>query len=145
MSQAPRPEPQSESKTAIERLRNPGGTRGGFGEFILGLAILVAGGWLFLNNVIVTTESSFGLGWFGTRSSFGVTLIPLFLGIVLLFFNGRSPFGWILAAGSAIVIFVGIIANLGVHWMPASLGYTLIVIGLIAAGIGLIARGVRPH
>jgi hypothetical protein len=140
-----RRERESEESKALERLKNPGGTRGGFGEFILGLALLVGGGWLFMNNVIVTTEGGYALGWFGSRQSFGILLIPLFLGIVLLFFNGRSPFGWILTLGSAVAMFVSIVANLGVHWMPSSLGFTLIVVGMIAAGLGLIARAVRAH
>jgi len=128
------------------RLTNPGGTRGGIGEFLVGLALLVAGGYLFLDNVIVSTSgSSWGWGWFGGNRPFGITLIPLFIGIAILFFNGRSPIGWVVTIGSAIVILVGIIANLSVQWRPTSLYFTLIIIGLMAAGIGLIARSVRPH
>jgi hypothetical protein len=116
------------------------------GEFLVGLALLVAGGYLFLDNVIVSTAGSgWGWGWFGGNRPFGITLIPLFIGIAVLFFNGRSPIGWVLTVGSAIVIGVGIVVNLSVQWRPTSLYFTLIIIGLMAAGIGLIARSVRPH
>jgi len=134
-----------EPREPSSRLRNPGGTSGGVGEFLLGLALLVAGGYLFLDNVIVSTGGNWGWGWFGGNRPFGITLIPLFLGIVFLFFNGRSPIGWILTIGSGIVIFVGIVANLSVQWRPTSLYFTLVIIALMAAGIGLIARAVRPH
>lgn len=136
-----------ESQEAVSRLRNPGGTRGGFGEFLIGLALLVAGGYLFLDNVIVSTAGSWGgsWGWFGGNRPFGITLIPLFIGIAFLFFNGRSVVGWILTIASGLVILVGIIANLSVQWRPTSLYFTLVIIALMAAGIGLIARSVRPH
>jgi|SRR5215813_4573907 len=138
--------PEPNSQEGLSRLRNPGGTRGGFGEFALGLALLVVGGYLFLDNVIVSTAGSgWGWGWFGGNRPFGVTLIPLFIGISFLFFNGRSVVGWLLTIASAIVILVGIVANLSVQWRPTSLYFTLIIIALMAAGIGLIARSVRPH
>lgn len=137
------PIPSSEEPAG--RLRNPGGTSGGVGEFLIGLALLIAGGYLFLDNVTVSTAGNWGWGWFGSNRLFGVTLIPLFIGIAVLFFNGRSPIGWVLTVGSAIVIGVGIVANLTVQWRPTSLYFTLIIIGLMAAGIGFIARSVRPH
>src|SRR5215470_2640565 len=129
-----------------KRLRSPGGTAGGIGEFLLGLALLVAGGYLFMDNVIVSTNGNgFAWGWFGGNRPFGITLIPLFIGIAFLFFNGRSVVGWLLTVASGLVILVGIIANLSVQWRPTSLYFTLVIIALMAAGIGLIARSVRPH
>ncbi len=140
-------EPNRERPDLGTRLKNPGGTSGGVGEFILGLVLLVVGGYLFLDNVIVSSNGwGWGWGgWFGGNRPFGITLLPLFLGVVLLFMNGRSIAGWILTIGSALVIFAGIVVNLSVHWRPTSLYYTLLIIGSIAAGIGLIARSVRPH
>jgi len=116
------------------------------GEFLLGLALLIAGGYLFMDNVIVSTGGGgFAWGWFGGNRPFGITLIPLFIGIAFLFFNGRSPIGWVLTVGSAIVILVGIIANLSVQWRPTSLYYAVGIIAFLAAGLGLVARSVRPH
>lgn len=131
------------------RLRNPGGTRGGMGEFLVGLAMLIGGGYLFLDNVVVTSSSGWGGGWGGGwlagNRPFGVILLPLFAGIGFLFFDGRSKLGWLLTVGSAIAIFVGIVASLTMQWRPTPLYYTIIMIGLIAGGLGLIARGLRSH
>jgi len=126
------------------RWRNPGGTSGGIGEFLIGLALLVAGGYLFLTNVTVTGEfwSIFG---FGGASSFGLTLIPLFIGIVFLFFSRRSKVGWLLTGGSVIAIVVGIFAQLHVFFRPTSLFSTGIMIVLMAGGLGLILRSFRAH
>src|SRR6266508_2340186 len=76
-------------------------------------------------------------------NAFGVSLIPLLIGIGLLSFAGRSVFGWILTFGGVIVIMVGIIANLHVYFSPTSLTNTMIMLGLLAAGIGLVARSLR--
>jgi hypothetical protein len=121
----------------------PGGTSGGTTEFLIGLALLIAGGYLFLDNVQVT--SHFGSLWRFGHGTFGLSLLPVFLGISILFFNGKSIAGWILLAGGAIIIFVGVISRLAVHWRVSSLFDVLLILALIAAGIGLIARSLRPH
>jgi hypothetical protein len=121
--------------------RGAGGTPGGLGQFVFGLGMVIAGGYLFLSRVTVT--SGYWTLW--GYNAFGVSLIPLLLGIGLLFFDGRSAFGWILTFGGVIVIMVGIIANLNVYFSPTSLTNTLIMLGLLAAGVGLVARSLRSY
>lgn len=58
--------------------------------------------------------------------------------IGLLFFNGRSIAGWLLT-------FAGIITNLDIYFQPTSLFNTLVMLLLLAGGIGLVARSLRPH
>jgi multisubunit Na+/H+ antiporter MnhF subunit len=133
-----------QAKLEESRLRNVGGTRGGMGEFLIGLACLVAGGYLFLNNVQV--GSTFIDRWgFSGYNSFGLTLLPVFIGICFLFFNGKSIVGWVLTGGGLVVIFVGILARMNIWFRQTSLWNTLIMLALIAAGVGLIARSLREH
>ncbi|HEY6332108.1 MAG TPA: hypothetical protein VI756_22455, partial [Blastocatellia bacterium] len=80
---------------------SPGGTPGGLGTFFFGLLLAIVGGYLVLNQVQVT--SGYWQWWGG--STFGVTLIPLILGIGILFFNGKSIVGWILALGGLAIVF----------------------------------------
>jgi hypothetical protein len=124
-----------------DKIRGAGGTPGGLGQFVFGLGMVIAGGYLFLSRVTVT--SGYWTLW--GYNAFGVSLIPLLLGIGLLFFDGRSAFGWILTFGGVIVIMVGIIANLNVYFSPTSLTNTLIMLGLLAAGVGLVARSLRSY
>ena len=124
-----------------DKIRGAGGTPGGVGQFVFGLGMVIAGGYLFLSRVTVT--SGYWTLW--GYNAFGVSLIPLLLGIGLLFFDGRSAFGWILTFGGVIVIMVGIIANLHVYFSPTSLTNTMIMLGLLAAGIGLVARSLRSY
>jgi hypothetical protein len=122
-------------------VRDVGGTKGGLGVFSLGFALLVVGGYLLLDRV--TVHGGYW-SWFGSaQSSFGVTLIPLLLGIGVLFYDGRSPIGWVLGGSGALVIFAGIIANLQIHFRTTSLFNTLIMLALIMAGLGLMSRALK--
>jgi len=124
-----------------DRPRGAGGTPGGIGEFLLGAALVVAGGWLLTNQV--TVSSGYWQLW--GQSAFGLSLLPLLLGIGLLFFDGRSVWGWLLTAAGAVIIVTGIIVNLHVYFRPTSLFNTLVMLGLLAAGVGLVFRSLRAH
>ena len=121
------------------KFQGPGGTPGGLGMFLFGLALTIAGGYLIMQQTQVTSGY---WGWFGPNT-FGFTLIPLIVGLGLLFFNGKSIFGWILAGGGLIIIFVGIITNLQIYFRTTSLFNLLIMLVLFAAGLGLMARSFK--
>ena len=122
-----------------DKPKGAGGTPGGLGEFFAGLAMTAGGGYLLLNQVTVT--SGFWQMW--GYNAFGISLIPLLIGIGLLFFDGRSKLGWLLTALGALIILLGILSNLTIFFRPTSLFNTLIILGLLAGGLGLIARSLR--
>ena len=123
------------------KIKGAGGTSGGVIEFFIGLGMAVAGAYLLTNQVIVT--SSFWSLW--GFNTFGLTLIPLIFGIGILFFDGKSIVGWILLFVGVIIIFTGILMNLNIFFHPTSLFNTVMMLVLLAGGIGLIARGLVPH
>jgi hypothetical protein len=124
-----------------KQFQGPGGTPGGAGEFLLGLVLAAVGIYLLFDRV--TVHTSF---WnFGGRSAFGVSLIPLVIGIAVLFFKGTSILGWVLTLGGLLFILVGVIANMDIYFERTSLLSTLVMLGLLAAGMGLLARSFRPH
>ena len=118
-----------------------GGTPGGLGSFFAGLALVVGGGYLVLNQVTVTTQAWSFYGY----NAFGLSLIPLLIGIGVLFFSGKSLLGWFLALAGMLIILVGIIANLHIFFQPTSLLNTLMMLGALAGGLGLIARSLRSQ
>lgn len=125
-------------------IHNVGGTPGGTRTFLLGMIMAVAGGYLLFQQVQVGggywTWGTFG----GAGRSFGITLLPLLLGIGILFVNGRSLVGRLLTFGGALVIIVGIIANLDIHFQQTSLWNTMIMLILLVGGIGLVVRSSMP-
>lgn len=118
-----------------------GGTPGGLVEFFIGLGMAVAGAYLLTNQVIVT--SSFWTFW--GYNTFGLTLLPLIFGIGILFFNGKSIIGWLLLFVGVVIIFAGILMNLQIYFQPTSLFNTVMMLILLAGGIGLIARAIVSH
>jgi hypothetical protein len=126
-------------------IQNVGGSPGGMKTFLLGIIMLVVGGYLLFHQVDIHGgywRFSFLGG--GSGGSFGITLIPLLFGIGILFSNGQSMIGRVLTAGGALVIIVGIIANMDMHFRRTSLWNTLTMLILIVGGIGLVARSVLP-
>jgi len=120
-------------------MQGAGGTPGGIPQFFIGLICAVAGGWLLLNQVTVT--GGFGSLW--GYNSFGLSLLPFLLGTGLLFFNGRSVLGWLLLIAGTTIIVAGVLMNLNIYFRPTSLFNTLVMLGLLAGGIGLLARSLR--
>ena len=78
-------------------------------------------------------------------NAFGLSLVPLLIGIGFLFYDGRSIVGWFLAGAGALIIFLGIIAHLNIFFRPTTLFDTLLMLALLAGGLGLVARSVRSY
>jgi hypothetical protein len=122
-------------------LRDVGGTPGGLGAFLIGFAMACIGGYLLANQVSVV-----GSYWsfYGTNT-FGITLLPMIIGVGLLFWKGRSIIGWLLTAAGALFIFAGVIANMHIYFRPTSLFNTIVMLVLFVGGLGLIARALLPY
>lgn len=125
------------------RFEGPGGTPGGAGEALLGLAMMAVGIYLVFDHVTVHTSFWRFYGTPGT--SFGLTLLPLLIGFGALFFNGRSIVGWALTVVGIGLILVGVLMNLDIYFRPTSLWATIMMFGLIAGGLGMFAKALRPH
>src|SRR5689334_14483138 len=91
----------TEPRTAVLRIpvsmsersySDVGGTPGGLGQFLFGLAMACFGGYLLLHQV--TVQGGFW-GFYGPNT-FGLSMVPLLIGVAMLFFDGRSRFGWLL-------------------------------------------------
>jgi uncharacterized protein len=123
------------------RVRGAGGTPGGVGEFLFGLAMAVAGGYLLMRQVSVTT----GYWTLWGYNTFGLSLLPLAVGVGLLFYNGKSIAGWLLTFVGVVIIFVGILMNLQIYFQQTSLFNLIVILILLAGGLGLVARSLRPH
>jgi hypothetical protein len=121
----------------------PGGTPGGLVEVLVGLLMIGIGVYIVFDHI--TVHTSFWRFFNGPGTSFGITLLPLLGGIGVLFFNGRSVLGWVLTVAGIALILVGVLMNMDIYFRPTSLWATILMFGLIVAGLGVFARGLRPH
>ena len=124
---------------SAEQLRGAGGTPGGLGQFFGGLVMTAVGGYLLLNQVTVG-----GTFWdFFGFNAFGLSLLPLLVGVGFLFFDGKSVVGWVLSTIGAGIIVAGILMSMHIYFRPTSLYNTLTMLVLMAGGLGLIARSLK--
>lgn len=131
-------------------IHDAGGTRGGAGSFLGGLALIGAGLYLLLRNIFVTTGFYMGMGLFpmysgGPAVPAGIFLLVALVGIVMIFRNGKSVVGWLLLLGSVAAIVFGVITSLHFMMRPMNLLEMLFILGVLGAGIGLFLRSLRPQ
>jgi predicted membrane channel-forming protein YqfA (hemolysin III family) len=129
-----------EQLTSDER-RGAGGTSGGVPTFLFGVGLAAAGAYLLTSRVVVQTG-----GWrLWGFNAFGISLIPLLLGVGMLFFDGRSLVGKLLTFVGAVIIFAGILMNMDMYFQQTPLFATLLMLVMFVGGIGLVLRSLRPH
>jgi hypothetical protein len=122
-------------------LRDVGGTPGGIGSFLIGFAMACIGGYFLSNQVSVG-----GSYWsFYGANTFGITLVPMLIGVCILFWNGRSVIGWLLTAAGALFILAGVIASMHIYLQPTSLFNIVVMLVLLVGGLALVARSLRSH
>ena len=123
--------------------RGAGGTDGGTGSFLIGLIMMIGGGYLLLRGI--TVRPQFGLGnvafSFGTfQVTSGLIMIPFMFGVGLIFYNSRNWIGWILALGSVVALVFGVIASINFQFSRMSAFDLIIILTLLVGGIGLFLR-----
>jgi hypothetical protein len=122
-------------------MEGAGGTKGGVGQFLVGLAMATGGAYLLTQRVRVTS----GFWSFFGGHTFGLSLLPLVVGAGVLFHDGRSRLGWALTSLGVLIVFLGILMNLRIYFEPTSLFDTLLMLVLVAGGIGLLARSLKAQ
>lgn len=125
----------------------PGGTRGGLGLFVGGLALTALSMWFFLDSVRVQAYGngwiSGGFGGFGGTGSMGVLFVPLLVGIAGLFYNGKAVWAWVVFGLGLALIVIEIVSKLRFFY-DLKLSHFLLMLGGFAAGIGLTLRSLKP-
>ena len=108
--------------------------------FVAGLAMLIAGLFIFSRNVIVT--SGFGSGYRigGFCISSGIIFIPLIAGIVWLFATGGSFASKVFTVIAVFLIVFDIVITTHVHLDPMTLFDWVVILVLIFGGVGLLAK-----
>ncbi len=111
-------------------------------NFFLGLLMFGGGLFMILQNAQVTT--SWGYGYFYHIGSWGVPngmiMLPVLIGIVMLFLMEKKLPGWIVTVLGIIFILFTIISSVRITWITTSAYTFILMFGLVAAGGGLMLR-----
>jgi hypothetical protein len=132
--------------------KGAGGTSGGVGAFLIGFLMMCAGGYMFLRSIIVDETFGLGMGLYHFTAfggavpvTSGMILIPLLIGVGMIFYNGRNLIGWALALGSLAAIIAGVIANLRFTFRTMSLFDLIVIVILLVGGLGLFLRSLQDY
>lgn len=110
--------------------------------FFIGL--LMFGGGLFMVLQNAQVQSLWGHGYFYHIGSWGVpnglVLLPVLIGIAMLFIMERKIFGWIVTSLGIIFILLTLIMSVRIVWRTTSAYVFIIMFGLVAAGGGLMLK-----
>ncbi|SMX39039.1 hypothetical protein [Octadecabacter ascidiaceicola] len=126
--------------------RGAGGTNGGEGSFLIGIIMMIAGGYLLLKGIMVRPQFGFGNQMFavgGFPVTTGLVLVPFAFGVGMIFYNSRNWIGWVLALGSVLALVVGVIASINFTLVRMSAFDLLMIMILLIGGIGLFLRSLR--
>ena len=129
-----------EERISADERRGAGGTEGGVLTFFVGVGMASAGAYLLTSRVMVQTNVWRMWGFNG----FGLSLIPLLLGIGMLFYDGRSLLAKLLILVGVVIIVAGIISNLNVYFQHTPLFAVVMMLVLLCGGVGLVLRSIRP-
>ncbi len=133
-------------------MKGAGGTPGGIGQFFMGLAMMCGGFYLLFNAIQV--RSTFGLGYSlyrmnafgqGFAITSGMVMLPFIIGIVMVFFDGKSKLGWLLSLGSLTALIVGVISSIQFHFKAMSAFDLVVILVLAFGGLGLFLRSLSSH
>lgn len=81
----------------------------------------------------------------GLGDSFGLLLIPLVIGVCLLFALRNQRWGWFLVLASVAALAVGVLQTLILRFQPTTLWNLLTMMALIGSGGGLMFRSLRGY
>lgn len=127
----------SSSETSSHKTRND------LLMFFIGLILLGAGlFWLFQRTSVATVGIFSGTLLFGTVTiPTGVILLPLIIGVILLFFmEKKRVIAWIVTATGIVVVLLSILMSVRISFERISLFEFICMFGFIAAGTGLLLR-----
>jgi len=128
-----------DGKNEFDISKRSSGSEGNLGSFFLGVICFAIGVYLIFQNTIISTQFSL-MDIIGFNPPFGLVILPLLIGIGILFFNEKSILGWIVTIFGIITILLGILMGLRIYFRPVTLYQAVLMYGMTAAGIGLIAK-----
>jgi len=127
-------------------MNGAGGTSGGGGQFFLGLVMMCGGFYLLLQSVVVNSTFGmgsrlFGFGGYGITG--GMILVPLVIGVAMIFYNARNYLGWLVGIGAFAALVFGVISSVSLNLRTMSAFELLCILVLAFGGLGLFLGSLR--
>lgn len=110
-------------------------------QFLAGLAMLIAGLFIFSQKVTVTSGFfGFGLNIGGLYMSNGLVIVPFIIGVVWMFASEGSFASKVFTAAGVLIIILAVIMTTNIRLQRITLFDWALILVLIFGGAGLLAR-----
>jgi len=127
-----------------------------FLQFIVGGALFCSGGFLLANQVMASSAFDYrggGLGRYGGAGmmfpigtpGMGLLMIPLGIGVCLLFTGAYQRWANLMVWGSVAALGVGVLNSIRLTFMPTTLWALGVYVVMLAAGGGLMFRSLGGY
>ena len=111
-------------------------------RFFGGMLLFGAGMFMIFQNMIV--ESSWGMGSVFRIGGYGIPngtiMIPLLIGIALLFLLDRKLWGWLFIAVGFVIVLAAVIMSVSVRWRTSSAWMFFVMFAMTFAGGAMMLR-----
>ena len=112
-------------------------------EFLVGLAMMIAGVLIFAKNIYVASNFySLGLKVGGIYLRSGICVVPMIIGLLWMFRNPKSPWAKILAIGGLAFIILYAILSVNIRVRAISLWRWILILALIIGGLALMCSAI---
>lgn len=108
--------------------------------FLGGLAMLIAGLFIFAQKVMVSSSFFGGMRIGGMHMNNGMIMIPLIIGIIWMFASGGSFISKVFTGMGVLIIIAAIVISTNISLVHVSLYEWIIILVLIFGGLGILAR-----
>ncbi|MBQ5334737.1 MAG: hypothetical protein J6Z45_02185 [Oscillospiraceae bacterium] len=112
-------------------------------RFFCGLLLFGAGMFMIFQNLTVTSTWGYGGSIFrlgGINIPNGTIMIPLLIGIALLFLCDRKLWGWLFIAVGIVIILAAVLMSVSIQWHTSSAWNFIIMFGMAFAGGAMMIR-----
>lgn len=110
-------------------------------QFLAGLAMLIAGLFIFSQKVMVSSGFfGFGFSIGGFRMGNGLIMVPFIIGVVWMFASEGSFASKLFTAAGVLIVVVAVIMTTQISLVHTTLYEWVLILVLIFGGVGLLAR-----
>ncbi|WP_297957782.1 hypothetical protein [uncultured Ruminococcus sp.] len=111
--------------------------------FFVGLLMLGGGLFMIFQNIEVTSSWGYGghiFSFGGFHLANGLIMLPIIIGIGMLFLMDRKIFGWVVLSIGIVIVLLSVMMTTHLHWVRSNAFTFIVMFGLTAAGGALVLR-----
>lgn len=112
-------------------------------KFFIGLLLLGGGLFMIFQNISVSSTWGYGgyfLSFGGFHLSNGLIMLPIIIGIGMLFLMDKKIFGWVVLSIGIVIVLLSVMLTTHLSWRTTNAYVFIVMFGMTAAGGAMVLR-----